>query len=163
MSERIGVFEFKAFEEKREQKRISLWHNGYFDSKKRKEQLLQDLQRGLFFRGNVGWAVGEIYSCFVPNLKMWEKAEIRFRTVGASFLCMKVVSDPGWISIKKFKLLSDSGWISIKKLKLLSDLGWIFIKKLKLLSDLGGFLSKSSNYSQTQGGFLSKSSNYSRT
>jgi hypothetical protein len=48
MSERIGVFEFKAFEEKREQKRISLWHNGYFDSKKRKEQLLQDLQRGLF-------------------------------------------------------------------------------------------------------------------
>lgn len=48
MSERIGVFGFKAFEEEREQKRISLWHNGYFDSKKRKEQLLQDLQRGLF-------------------------------------------------------------------------------------------------------------------
>ena len=75
MSERIGVFEFKAFEEKREQKRISLWHNGYFDSKKRKEQLLQDLQRGLFlFSENVEWVVGEVYSCSVSNLKMWEKS-----------------------------------------------------------------------------------------
>ncbi|RAL56896.1 hypothetical protein BSK20_01340 [SR1 bacterium human oral taxon HOT-345] len=69
---------------------------------------------------------------------------------------MKVVSDLGWISIKKLKLLSDPGWISIKKPKLLSDPGWISIKKLKLLSDLGGFLSKSSNYSQTQVDFHQK-------
>ena len=58
----------------------------------------------------MGMSDGQWERCILAlflALKFRKKAEIRFRTEGASSLCMKVVSDPGWISIKKLKLLSE--------------------------------------------------------
>ena len=75
MSERISVFEFKAFEEKRDQKGSRFGIMAILTAKRGKSNFCRICRGGFFlFSGNVGWAVGEIYSCFVPNLKMWEKS-----------------------------------------------------------------------------------------
>jgi len=75
MSERIGVFGFKAFEEKRDQKGSHFGIMAILIAKRGKSNFCRICREGFFlFSGNVGWAVGEIYFCFVPNLKMSEKS-----------------------------------------------------------------------------------------
>jgi len=75
MSERIGVFGFKAFEEKRDQKGSHFGIMAILIAKRGKSNFCRICRGGFFlFSGNVGWAVGEIYFCSVSSLKISKKS-----------------------------------------------------------------------------------------